>query len=149
MYEGPVHGGRAHGLSQASGRASGACRSRLPPPLHLPMSTPLRPTQYKENSRSLATFRSGVGGNSARLSLYVVEEDVHRVSLRAPHLTYYGMVNGQAHVDVRATAGRWPLGEASRWEVVPKHLPEPTRPKGNSLAVFWLKKKKATKQILD
>jgi AraC-like DNA-binding protein len=83
------------------------------------MSTPLRPTQYKENSRSLATFRSGVGGDSARLSLYVVEEDVHRVSLRAPHLTYYGMVNGQAHVDVEGDDGEVLFGAGESLVVPP------------------------------
>jgi AraC-like DNA-binding protein len=41
-----------------------------------------------------------MGGDDARLSFYVVEDRVRRVTLRAPHLTYYGMVKGEAVVDV-------------------------------------------------
>ncbi len=83
--------------------------------MSLIMSSPHRPAQHREDSRSLASFRSGVGGDDARLSFYVVEDEVHRVSLRAPHLTYYGMVNGQASVDVEGkeeTEVRFEAGES-------------------------------------
>lgn len=64
------------------------------------MSRSTRPTPYGEPFDSLTQYRSGVGGDEARLSFYVVEEAARRVSLRAPHLTYYGLVDGEAKVDV-------------------------------------------------
>ena len=64
------------------------------------MSRSFRPTPYGEVSESLASYRRGVGGEEARLSFYAVEESARGVSLRAPHLTYYGLVNGEATVDV-------------------------------------------------
>lgn len=64
------------------------------------MSRSHRPARYREGSQFLVNYRSGIGGDDARLSFYVVEEAVRRVTLRAPHLTYYGMVNGKAVVDV-------------------------------------------------
>lgn len=64
------------------------------------MSTSHHPALYREDSQSLVNYRSGVGGDDARLSFYVIEETVHQVSLRAPHLTFYGMVDGKASVDV-------------------------------------------------
>jgi len=63
------------------------------------MSTSHHPTRYQDNSQSLVNYRSGVGGDDARLSFYVIEETVHQVSFRAPHLTYYGMIDGKASVD--------------------------------------------------
>ena len=64
------------------------------------MSRSFRPTPYGEASESLVNYRLGVGGDEARLSFYVVEEPARDVSFRAPHLTYYGLVNGTAKVDV-------------------------------------------------
>jgi len=64
------------------------------------MSRSFRPTPYGEASESLVNYRLGVGGDEARLSFYTVEEPARGVSLRAPHLTYYGLVNGTAEVDV-------------------------------------------------
>ena len=64
------------------------------------MSRSFRPTPYGEASESLVNYRLGVGGDDARLSFYAVEESARGVSLRAPHLTYYGLVDGAARVDV-------------------------------------------------
>ena len=64
------------------------------------MSRTYRPARPRNDSQSLANYQSGVGGDDARLSFYVVEDPVRRITLRAPHLTYYGMVNGQALVDM-------------------------------------------------
>ncbi len=64
------------------------------------MSRSFRPTPYGEASDSLVNYRLGVGGDDARLSFYAVEESARGVSLRAPHLTYYGLVDGTARVDV-------------------------------------------------
>ena len=64
------------------------------------MPAPLRPTRSKEEPHSLTRYRSGIGGDEARLSFYAVEDAVQQVSLRAPHLTYYGVVSGQAYVHV-------------------------------------------------
>lgn len=64
------------------------------------MSRSQRPTQYRQESQSLIEYRTEVGGDDTRLSFYVVEEDVRQTSLRAPHLTYYGIVKGQAAMEV-------------------------------------------------
>ena len=64
------------------------------------MPRPQRPTQYRKGSQSLIEYRSEVGGDEALLSYYAVEEPVHSTPLRAPHLTYYGIVNGRAEVKV-------------------------------------------------
>ena len=64
------------------------------------MSSSHRSTPYKEGSQSLASYRSDVGGDDARLTFYEIDETVRRATLRTPHLTYYGMVDGQAVVDI-------------------------------------------------
>ena len=69
------------------------------------MSRSFRPTPYGEASESLVNYRLGVGGDDARLSFYAVEESARGVSLRAPHLTYYGLVDGTARVDVEGEEG--------------------------------------------
>ena len=69
------------------------------------MSRSFRPTPYGEASDSLVNYRLGVGGDDARLSFYAVEESARGVSLRAPHLTYYGLVDGTARVDVEGEEG--------------------------------------------
>ncbi|MCS3610924.1 helix-turn-helix transcriptional regulator [Salinibacter ruber] len=69
------------------------------------MSRSFRPTPYGEASESLVNYRLGVGGDDARLSFYTVEESARGVSLRAPHLTYYGLVDGTARVDVEGEEG--------------------------------------------
>jgi AraC-like DNA-binding protein len=62
------------------------------------MSSAARPTPFREESQSLAKYRTAQGGNDAHISLFDVQKPIHRVSLRAPHLMYYGMVQGMAHV---------------------------------------------------
>ncbi|WP_251952129.1 helix-turn-helix transcriptional regulator [Salinibacter ruber] len=69
------------------------------------MSRSFRPTPYGEASESLVNYRLCVGGDDARLSFYAVEESARGVSLRAPHLTYYGLVDGTARVDVEGEEG--------------------------------------------
>ncbi|MCS3860601.1 AraC-like DNA-binding protein [Salinibacter ruber] len=69
------------------------------------MSRSFRPTPYGEASESLVNYRLGVGGDDAQLSFYAVEESARGVSLRAPHLTYYGLVDGTARVDVEGEEG--------------------------------------------
>ncbi len=69
------------------------------------MSRSFRPTPYGEASESLVNYRLGVGGDDARLSFYAVEESARGVSLRAPHLTYYGLVDGTARIDVEGEEG--------------------------------------------
>jgi len=64
------------------------------------MAPSQQPAPYRTGSQSLAAYRAGVGGDDARLSFYVVENSVQRADLRAPHLTYYGMVQGRAVLDV-------------------------------------------------
>lgn len=64
------------------------------------MSRSFRPTLSGATFESLVRYRSGVGGNEARLSLYVVEEEARHVPLRTPHVTYYGLVNGEVKVAV-------------------------------------------------
>jgi len=64
------------------------------------MSAPQQTTRNRKDSKSLVTYRSGVGGDDTRLSFYVVEESVHEIPFRTPHLTYYGMVHGRAVVGV-------------------------------------------------
>lgn len=58
------------------------------------MATPAPPTPFREKSRSLAEYRTNRGGDDIALSLFNVEETLHQVSFRTPHLTYYGMVQG-------------------------------------------------------
>ncbi|WP_119842557.1 helix-turn-helix transcriptional regulator [Salinibacter ruber] len=69
------------------------------------MSRSFRPTPYGEASEPLVNYRLCVGGDDARLSFYAVEESARGVSLRAPHLTYYGLVDGTARVDVEGEEG--------------------------------------------
>ncbi|WP_103026490.1 helix-turn-helix transcriptional regulator [Salinibacter altiplanensis] len=64
------------------------------------MSRSFRPTPYGEASGSLINHRLGVGGDEAQLSFYAVKRLAHNVSLRAPHLTYYGLVSGHVRVEV-------------------------------------------------
>lgn len=69
------------------------------------MSSSHRPTQYKEDSQSLVSYRSDVGGDDARLSFFEIEETVRQATLRTPHLTYYGMIDGKAIVDIDGEDG--------------------------------------------
>ncbi|MFB6273264.1 MAG: helix-turn-helix domain-containing protein [Salinibacter sp.] len=62
------------------------------------MASPSRPTQFREASQSLTEYRTGVGGDESHLSFFAVQDTVHRVPLRAPHLTYYGIVDGHTVV---------------------------------------------------
>ena len=64
------------------------------------MSRSHPPTQYRQDSQSLIEYRADVGGDDTRLSFYVVEDAIRQTSLRAPHLTYYGIVKGRAQMEV-------------------------------------------------
>jgi len=64
------------------------------------MASPSRPTPYRQASPSLTEYRTEVGGNESHLSFFDVEDPVRQISLRAPHLTYYGVVDG--HTTVQA-----------------------------------------------
>ncbi len=61
----------------------------------------LRANPYHKDPDSLIENRTKVGGGETRLSLYNIGRSVHRVALRAPHLMYYGMIEGRkvVHVD--------------------------------------------------
>ena len=65
-----------------------------------------QPAQYRTGSQALAAYRAGVGGNDTRFSHYVVEDAVQQANLRAPHLTYYGMVEGRAILDIDGETDR-------------------------------------------
>jgi AraC-like DNA-binding protein len=60
----------------------------------------LRTSLYHQDPDSLVERRTEVGGGDTRLSLYDVNEAVEDVSLRAPHLIYYGMIEGTQVVRV-------------------------------------------------
>lgn len=64
------------------------------------MPTSHRPTQYREVSESLTEYRTEVGGDDAQISFFAVEDTVRQLTMRAPHVTYYGMVDGRAAVQV-------------------------------------------------
>lgn len=61
----------------------------------------LRTSLYHKDPDSLVENRTEVGGDDTWLSLYHVDESVRDVSLRAPHLIYYGMLEGTqlVHID--------------------------------------------------
>jgi AraC-like DNA-binding protein len=64
------------------------------------MASPSRPTQFREAPQSLTEYRTEIGGDESQLSFFSVQDVVHRIPLRAPHLTYYGVVDG--HTVVRS-----------------------------------------------
>lgn len=65
------------------------------------MSVATIPSLYRNDPDPLIQCRSGVGGDTVRLSLYEVNRSVERTTLRSPHLFYYGVVSGRkvVHVD--------------------------------------------------
>ncbi|MFB6279776.1 MAG: helix-turn-helix domain-containing protein [Salinibacter sp.] len=69
------------------------------------MASPARPTPFREESQSLVAHRTERGGDDAHLSFFEVQEPVHQISLRVPHLMYYGMVEGTTvvHADGEET----------------------------------------------
>lgn len=64
------------------------------------MPTPSLPSLRREEPTSLLENRAGVGGNDVQLSLYDLTHSIGRVSLRSPHLFYYGLVQGRKIVHV-------------------------------------------------
>lgn len=62
------------------------------------MALSVRPTSFGEQSQSFAEYQTGRGGNEAHLSFFEVRDSMHEVSVRTPHLTYYGIVEGMMRV---------------------------------------------------
>jgi AraC-like DNA-binding protein/uncharacterized cupin superfamily protein len=74
------------------------------------MALSVRPTTFGEQSQSLAEYQTDRGGSEAHLSFFNVRESMHQVSVRTPHLTYYGIVEGTMRVqsddeDVQSLGG--------------------------------------------
>jgi AraC-like DNA-binding protein len=82
------------------------------------MESSQQPVQHRSGSQTLAAYRAGVGGNDTRFSFYVVEDSVQQADLRAPHLTYYGMVEGRAILDIDGETD-WTFGPGESLVVPP------------------------------
>lgn len=76
------------------------------------MSESHRPVQQTIVSGSLVNYRSGIGGDDAQLTLYSVESPGNRIALRAPHLMYYGVVEGESVVQGDGESFSLSLGES-------------------------------------
>lgn len=65
------------------------------------MSLTSSPSLYREKPQLLIDNRLGIGGDDLQLSLYSFDTSAERVHLRAPHMMYYGMIEGRqlVHVD--------------------------------------------------
>ncbi len=81
------------------------------------MSQASPPSLRRDEPTSLIQNRAGVGGDDVQLSLYDLSHSVNKISLRSPHLFYYGVVRGRKIVHVE---GKEPfVMEAGESLVVP------------------------------
>jgi AraC-like DNA-binding protein len=74
---------------------------------------PHRPSNYRDAPTRILDNRTEVGGDTLHLSLYEVREPMRGLALHAPHLLYYGMVQGTQVVRANGEAPlRFSAGES-------------------------------------